>query len=100
MAEGKTETDLGHYGAAIRALSAIVDAPDASSALRLEALVRVGVAHRGAGEDKAAFESFDRVAHAPDLDASVKALLVQALGGGLPDPKRWEAIWPSVTFAR
>jgi len=99
MAEGKTETDLGHYDAAMRALSAIVDAPEAPSALRLEALVRLGVARRFAGDDKAAFEAFDGVAHAPDLDASGKALLVQALGGGLPDPKRWEAIWPRVTFA-
>ena len=80
MAEGKTETDLGHYDVAIRALSAIVEAPEAPPALRDEALVRLGAARRAAGDFAGALESFQRVAKAPSLDAQTKALLVQALG--------------------
>ena len=41
MAEAKAETDLGRYDAAIRALSAIIVAPDAAPALRDEALIRL-----------------------------------------------------------
>jgi len=99
MAQGKTETDLGHFDVAIRALSAVVDAPDASPALRAEALVRLGVARRGAGDAQGAVQAFQRVADAPNLDAQTKALLVQALGGALPSAKRWAEVWPRVSFA-
>ena len=98
MAEGKTETDLGHYDVAIRALSAIVEAPEAPPALRDEALVRLGAARRAAGDFAGALESFQRVAKAPSLDAQTKALLVQALGWPLPGPDRWAEIWPRVAF--
>ena len=98
MAEGKTETDLGHYDVAIRALSAIVEAPEAPPALRGEALVRLGAARRAAGDFAGALESFQRVAKAPTLDAETKALLVQALGGSLPGADRWAEIWPRVSF--
>ncbi|PYQ53065.1 MAG: hypothetical protein DMF78_09930 [Acidobacteria bacterium] len=98
MAQGKTETDLGHFDAAIRALGAVVDAPDASPALRAEALVRLGVARRGAGDAQGALQAFQRVADAPNLDAPTKALLVRALGGALPSAKRWAEVWPRVSF--
>jgi len=98
MAEGKTETDLGHYDVAIRALSAIVQAPEAPPTLRDEALVRLGAARRAAGDFAGALESFQRVAKAPSLDAQTKALLVQALGGSLPGADRWAEIWPRVSF--
>lgn len=98
MAEGKTETDLGHYDVAIRALSAIVEAQEAPPALRDEALVRLGAARRAAGDFAGALESFQRVAKAPNLDAETKGLLVQALGGSLPGADRWAEIWPRVSF--
>ena len=99
MAEGKTETDLGHYDVAMRALGAIVDAPDAPPVLRAEALVRLGVARRGAGDREGAVQSFERAAKAPGLDSATKALLVQAVGGALPGADRWAEIWPRVSFA-
>ena len=99
MAQGKTETDLGHYDAAIRALDAIVEAPEAPPEFRLEALVRLGVARRASRDFEGALQAFERVAKAPELDAATKALLVQALGEGLPGAKRWEEIWPRVSFA-
>jgi tetratricopeptide (TPR) repeat protein len=98
MAEGKTETDLGHYDVAIRALTAIVEAGQATPALRTEALVRLGVARRATGDFERALESFQRAAKSPSLDAETKALLVQALGGPLPGPGRWAQIWPRVSF--
>jgi hypothetical protein len=86
MAEGKTETDLGHYDVAIRALSAIVEAPEAPPALRDEALVRLGAARRAAGDFAGALESFQRVAKAPSLDAQTKALLVRHSAGHCRGP--------------
>ena len=99
MAQGKTETDLGHYDAAIVALDAIVKAPEAPAEFRMEALVRLGVARRASHDFEGALQAFERVAGAPELDSATKALLVQALGEGLPGAKRWEEIWPRVSFA-
>jgi hypothetical protein len=99
MARGKTQSDLGNYDAALRALGAIVERPDVPPAFRLEALVRLGVARRASGNLEGALRAFERVAGAPELDAATKALLVQALGEGLPGAKRWEEIWPRVSFA-
>src|SRR5450432_2310561 len=73
MAQGKAETDLGHYEAAIRALDAIVEAAEAPPDFRLEALVRLGVARRGSRDFEGAVRAFERVANAPDLDAATKA---------------------------
>jgi hypothetical protein len=86
MAQGKTETDLGHFEVAIRALGT-------------KALVRLGVARRGAGDLEGAVQAFQRAANAPGLDAPTKALLVEALGGALPSAKRWAEVWPRVSFA-
>jgi tetratricopeptide (TPR) repeat protein len=99
MAQGKAETDLGHYDAAIRTLVALTEAPDATPALRAEALVRLGVARRGAGDREGAVQSFERAAKAPGLDSERKALLVQAIGGALPAAERWREIWSRVSFA-
>jgi tetratricopeptide (TPR) repeat protein len=98
MAEGKAETDLGRYDAAIRALSAIVDAPDAPPALRAEALVRLGAARRAAGDFEGALQAFEQASKAPGLDSETKALLVQVLGGALPGADRWAEIWRRVSF--
>lgn len=98
IAEGKTETDLGNYAVAIRAFTALTEAPDATPALRAEAFVRLGVARRGAGDLEGALQSFDRAAKTPEADSQTKALLVQALGGALPGEERWAAIWSQVSF--
>ena len=98
MAQGKAETDLGQYDAAIRTLTALTEAPDATPALRAEALVRLGAARRGAGDLEGAVRSFERAAKAPGLDSATKALLVQAVGGALPGADRWAEIWSRVSF--
>lgn len=98
MAQAKTETDLGHYEAATRTLTALTEAAEASPALRTAALVRLGVARRGAGDRHGALQSFERASKAPGLDSDTKALLVQAVGGALPGSERWASIWPQVSF--
>jgi hypothetical protein len=99
LAQGKTETDLGHYDRAIRALAAVTEAKEASPAQRVEGFVRLAVAHRGKGDLAAALSAFEQAAKAPARDAANTALLVQALGGALPGPERWEKIWSQVSFA-
>src|SRR5688572_32947401 len=84
MAQGKADTDLGRYDDATRSLTAIVEAPDAPPALQAEALVRLGVARRGAGDFEGALGAFERASKSPGIDGDGKALLVQAVGGALP----------------
>lgn len=99
MAQAKAETDLGQYDAAIRTLTALAEAPEATPALRAAALVRLGVARRGAGDREGALQSFERASKAPGLDGETKALLVQAVGGALPGSERWARTWSHVSFA-
>ena len=98
MAEGKTETDLGHFDSAIQALTTVVDSPEAPPSLRAEALVRLGAARRGAGDAQGAFAAFERASREPGLDAERKALLVRALGGVVPGKDRWAKTWTRVSF--
>jgi hypothetical protein len=98
MAQGKTETDLGNYDAATFALTALVDSPEATPALKAEGLVRLGAARRGAGDEAGAFSALERASKAPGLDRETKALLVRALGGVVPSAARWATIWPQVSF--
>jgi len=99
MAQGKAETDLGRYDTAIRALSAVVDAPAAPATLRDEARIRLGAARRAAGDFEGGLADLWRAARSTTLDRDTKALLVQALGGALPADKRWAEVWPRVSFA-
>jgi hypothetical protein len=98
MAQGKVETDLGHFDVAIRALTAVVEAPEAPPPVRAEALVRLGVAHRAGGDHEAALRAFEQAGTAPGASSDTQALLVQALGGALPGRERWLEIWSSLTL--
>jgi hypothetical protein len=99
MAQARTETDLGDYQAAIRTLTALAEEPEATPALRAAALVRLGVARRGAGDSEGSALTFERASKAPGLDSETKALLVQAVGGALPGSERWAETWSQVSFA-
>jgi hypothetical protein len=98
MTQGKVDTDLGRYEAAIAAFAAVADAKDATPALRTEALVRLGVARRESGDGEGAFHAFESASNDPGLDRDTKALLVRGLGGVLPADERWEKIWSDVSF--
>jgi len=97
MAQAKMETDLGQYDAAVRTLTALTETAEVTPAMRAEALVRLGVARRGAGDRKGAVQSFERASKS-GLDRETKAILVQALGGALPSTERWAEIWSRVSF--
>ena len=99
MAEGKTETDLGHADAALRAFTAVVDDAETPPALRAEALVRLGAARRASGDRDGALRAFQEAAKAPGANSETQALLVRALGSPLPGSQRWAEIWSRVTFA-
>src|SRR5262245_26945211 len=60
MAKGKLAADLGHLDEATAAFTAVVEASDASDALRAEALVRLGATRRSAGDDEGALKAFER----------------------------------------
>jgi hypothetical protein len=98
MTQGKMDTDLGRYDAAIAAFTEVVSSREATPALRAEALVRLGVARRESGDPEGAFHAFERAAKDPGLDRDTKAVLVRGLGGVLPGADRWEAIWSQVSF--
>ncbi len=98
MAQAKVETDLGNFDAAIKALTTLAQDPNTTPALKAEALVRLGVTRRGAGDPEGALRSFERAAKAAGLDTESKALLVQALGAALPARGRWDEIASRVSF--
>jgi hypothetical protein len=98
LAQARIETDLGNYAAAATTLAAAIEADGATPAQRAEALVRLGVARRGLGDQSGALDAFERAARAPGIERESKALLVQALGGALPGAGRWAEIWARVEF--
>jgi TonB family protein len=98
MTRGKLAADLGDHAAATRAFKAVADDASAPAAQRIEARVRLGSALRSAGDHEGALAAFQRAAKDPALDRGTKALLVQAVGGALPGPDRWDKVWPRVTF--
>ena len=98
MARGKVAADLGRHAEATTAFQTLADAADAPPSLRVEALIRLGSVRRAAGDHQGSVRAFDRASKHPALDRDTKALLVHALGGAVPDPERWDKIWPRVTF--
>src|SRR5262249_59438988 len=92
MAEGKSETDVGHADVAIRAFTAVVDDAETPPALRAEALVRLAAARRASGDRDGALRTFQEAAKARGANSETQALLVQALESPLPGPQRWAEI--------
>jgi hypothetical protein len=93
LTQGKLDVDMGDTAAAAIAFEGAIADPDASSSLRGETLVRLGLVRRGSGDEKAAAEAFARAWRDHRQDKQVLALLVQALGEALPGEERWDAIW-------
>jgi hypothetical protein len=99
MTKGKLEADLGHHQLAARHFAAVAAAVPPSDARRWEALVRLGVAKRAAGEPAAAADAFERAWRDHGRDAAALRFLVEAVGGVVPGPERWAEIWSRVTLA-
>jgi hypothetical protein len=96
LTQGKLDADMGDGSAAAIAFEAVAEDSTAPSALRWEALIRLGLVRRDMGDAKAAAEAFHRVFRDYRQDKEAVALLVQAVGGVLPGPERWDAVWQKV----
>jgi hypothetical protein len=96
LAQGKLDADMGDRQAAAKALMAVADDAAAPAALRWEALVRLGLVRRDAGDAKGATQAFERVWNEYGREKEALRLLVQAVYGALPGEERWDAIWQQV----
>lgn len=98
LARGKLEADLGHHAVAAEAFASVEAAPQATSAQRWEALVRLAVARREAGDPKGSANSFEEVFRTYGKDPEALRFLLQAVGSALPGRERWEEVWSQVVL--
>ena len=98
LARGKLEADLGHHAAAAEAFASVAQAPQATAPQRWEALVRLGVARRDAGEAKGSADAFEEAFRTYGKDPEALRFLLQAVGSALPARERWEEIWTQVVL--
>jgi type II secretory pathway component GspD/PulD (secretin) len=96
LTQGKLDVDMGDGAAAAAAFEGVMADPAASSPLRGEALVRLGLVRKSAGNEKGASEAFALAWSDHRQEKDVVALLLQALGQALPGDERWDAIWNQV----
>ena len=98
LARGKLESDLGHHAVAAEAFATAAQAPDATAAQRWEALGRLGVARREAGDAKGSVAAFEQAYRQYGRDPEALRFLILAVGGALPGKERWDAVWQQVTL--
>ena len=98
LARGKLEADLGHPAVAAEAFASVAQAPQATVPQRWEALVRLGVARREAGDAKGSADAFEDAFRTYGKDPEALRFLLQAVGTALPGPERWDEVWRQVTF--
>jgi hypothetical protein len=96
LARGKLEADLGHHTVAAEAFASVGRAPDASVPQRWEALVRLGVARRDAGDAKGSADAFDEAFRTHGKDPEALRFLLEAVGSALPGRERWDEVWSQV----
>jgi len=98
LARGKLEDDLGHHAVAAEAFTSVAQAPQATVPQRWEALVRLGVARRDAGDAKASVDAFEEAFRTYGKDPEALRFLIEAAGGALPGQERWEEVWNQVVL--
>jgi hypothetical protein len=98
LARGKLEADLGHHAVAADAFASVALAPQASVPQRWEALVRLGVARRNAGDAKGSADAFEEAFRTYGKDPEALRFLLQAVGSALPGQERWDEVWGQVVF--
>jgi hypothetical protein len=96
LTQGKLDADMGNSSAAAIAFEAVAEDSTAPSGLRWEALIRLGLVRRDMGDARAAAEAFQRVWRDYRQEQEAVAQLIQATGGAIPAPERWNAIWQKV----
>ena len=98
LARGKLESDLGHHAVAAEAFASVAHASQATVPQRWEALVRLGVARRDAGDARGSADAFDEAWRTYGKDPEALRFLLQAVGGALPGRERWDEVWRQVTL--
>jgi hypothetical protein len=96
LVRGRLEADLGHHAVAAEAFTSVAQAPQATAPQRWEALVRLGVARRDAGDAKGSADAFEQAFRTYGKDPEALRLLLQAVGSALPGRERWEEVWSQV----
>jgi hypothetical protein len=99
LARGKLEADLGHPAVAAEAFASVASAPQATVPQRWEALVRLAVARRDAGDAKGSADAFEEAFRTYGKDPEALRFLLQAAGSALPGPERWEEVWRQVVVS-
>lgn len=96
LARGKLEADLGRHAVAAEAFASVARAPEASFLQRWEALVRLAVARRDAGDAKGSVDAFQEAFRTYGEDPEALRFLLQAAGSARPGRERWEEVWKDV----
>jgi hypothetical protein len=96
LTRGRLESDLGHHAVAATAFLAVTRSPEATTAERWEALVRLGAARRESGDAKGAVAAFEETWRTYGRDPEALRFLLQGMGSALPGAARWREIWPDV----
>jgi hypothetical protein len=96
LARGKLEADLGHHAVAAEAFASVAQAAEATVPQRWEALVRLGVARREAGDAKGSADTFEEAFRTYGKDPEALRFLLEAVGSALPGRERWEEVWKDV----
>ena len=97
LARGKLEADLGHHAVAAEAFASVAQEPEASVPQRWEALVRLGVARRDAGDASGSVDAFEEAYRSYGKDPEALRFLLEAVGSALPGRERWEEVWRQVS---
>ena len=92
LTRAKREADLGHNENAAAAFSAVLEAPKATTEQRWEALIRLGVTRREAGDVQGSVDAFEEAWRKYGDNPAALYFLLQALGSALPGPERWEEV--------
>jgi hypothetical protein len=98
LARGKLEADLGHQGVAAEAFASVAQDAAATDAQRWEAMVRLGVARREAGDAPGSAAAFEDAYRRYGKEPEALRFLILAVGAAVPGASRWEEVWRQVTL--
>jgi hypothetical protein len=98
MTRGKVASDLGKTEEAVALFDRVMSDDSAPKELRWEALVRIGIAKRAAGDGEGSVAAFEKVAKDYHGDADAMAFLYEAVTGVQPNKESWSEAGPRFMF--
>jgi hypothetical protein len=93
MTRAKLAVDLGDRVDAERALESLAGDASVPDGTRAEAYVRLAILQRAAGKSEASLTSFRKAMESPGRDADVTRMIALAIGGIVPEGRRWAEHW-------